>query len=282
MSRRIAGWTTVMLAALCPALCLAQQPYFDPQMPAPISPAGYPAPYAGGYGGASNGYSEGYCPPGQGWTRYSQMPDDRGWAFGDTELEKILTNAFRHAFFRMEYLNWAISDPGDTVLGAPVLNTNSATSNNFLVVPPTVPFSVASVVSPTGADPFAVSPTLQDVHLRNNNGIRGTWGFNFEPFTLEASVFALQAAHASAISTSLPTTLPSEIGFFNPNSTVNNFTTPLYIAQGLLVQGAPAANSWLVYDTYYQAVLRTNVWGADMKFVMTPYDLGSPLQMQRL
>ena len=49
-------------------------------------------------------------------TTYEQLPDDLGFGDEDTQLGKLLTQTFSHAWFRSEYLQWSISKPGSGIL----------------------------------------------------------------------------------------------------------------------------------------------------------------------
>ncbi|GIX05170.1 MAG: hypothetical protein KatS3mg114_1039 [Planctomycetaceae bacterium] len=69
-------------------------------------------------------YSAGHGAPapvaqGPGQMVFRELPDDTGWVFEETPLESILLETFRHAYFRVEYLLWDLSDPGHNVLSAP-------------------------------------------------------------------------------------------------------------------------------------------------------------------
>src|SRR5581483_502049 len=86
-----------------------------------------PAAAAPGYG-APGPYS--YPATGIGGTTYEQLPDDTGWLYEGSPLERGLANLFRHSYLRVEYLNWSYTDPGNNILGSPT---------NF-VADPTVPF----------------------------------------------------------------------------------------------------------------------------------------------
>ena len=54
-------------------------------------------------------------------TQYELLPQDEGLLY-DEDIARIrsLTDRMRTAWFRMEYLNWDMRNPGNTLLGAPV------------------------------------------------------------------------------------------------------------------------------------------------------------------
>ena len=268
MFGRFAWLTTVMIAALCPAISWAQP--FDPQMPAPYGAPGYGAlpPGPPGYGDYTYGR-----------TRYTEQPDDLGFLYGDEPIIAFFKETFRHAFFRLDYLNWNLTDPGNIVLGAPILNPGQNINNpidvNQPFQDPRVPFDV---FDPTLGTPLGqgVSPTLDDTKLKNTGGIRGTWGFRFEPFSVEASVFALQTSKATIFAGDLPVTptIVNGVPTFPDNGT--------FVVQGVLVDGVNNLDSYLVYDQSYQADMRTQLWGADSKVVLSSIDTGGPLTIQPL
>jgi hypothetical protein len=104
-------------------------------------------------------------------TVYEQLPDDTGWLYDQTPLERILKDTFRHAYFRLEYLNWDITDPGNNTLSGP---TNYPTFQYppDLVRSPTNPnlFVPTSIFS-DGADPTPTTTTTpQTFPVNDVNG----------------------------------------------------------------------------------------------------------------
>lgn len=277
MFGRFAWLTTVIVAALSPAFCRAQS--YDPQMPAPYSYAGFhqPVPPPGDVYAPQG-------PPGPytyGRTRYTELPDDKGWAYGDTNLERFLKESFRHGYFRLEYLNWSVKDPGQAVLGAPILGPIN--DPNFIYQNTRIPFEIFDQGVSLGDGPysgFGVSPTMDAIKGVHNNGIRGTWGWQFEPFAFETSVFALQTANGTVTPYGLPVTeIDSTDILGNPLPPVNSGT---FTVQGLLVNGQPTRNTYWIYDESYKASIHTGIWGTDSKIVLARVDAGGPVSIQPL
>jgi hypothetical protein len=287
MIGRFATLTTVIVAALSPALAWAQGYAYDPYMPAPYSlppaatpygvpPSGpdygaaafSPVPYNAPAFGPVDGAACDPSGPG-GAVRYTQLPDDCGWGYGDTHLERFLKNSFRHAYFRLEWLNWSFSDPGNLTLGAPILDP---TSVNNLYLNTSVPFDVFDPVTGNLIGQ-GVSPSLDGVKGIHNNGIRGTWGWAFDPVTVEGSIFALQTAKA--------TVTPGDLPIIQQTDTLGNISNVgLFVVQGVLVNGVPTADGYLVYDQSYTASLQTSIWGTDGKILLNSYETGGPLSLQ--
>lgn len=293
MVRRFGFLTAMALAAVTPAATWAQT--YDSEMPAPYS-------VTGGYSYAP---SDGVYTYGR--TRYTQLPDDKGFSYGETNVEHFLRETFRHSYFRMEYLNWSYSDPGENLLGAPILrdvpvgaflNNPNAFNNNTVgnVLNTRIPFRVPGLTingvesnNPDSTDfenldlgpynGFGVNPTLEGVKNIHNNGLRGTWGFNFEPMTWESSIFALQSSRASVTPRYVPVT--DENGQVIPGQRVlvdaipqtdvlgqitdNPYINGTFVVQGLLRNGQLSDNAYLIYDRSFQASIRSSVWGADTK-----------------
>lgn len=263
---KYARYAAVIAIVLCPVLAQGQNynyqmstPYADPG----FGPGGMPADGMSGYGVA--GYSRG--------TRYTQLPDDNGWMFNDSPLERALTETLRHAYVRVEYLNWSYSDPGNVVLSAPVLSTGVDTEYVNL----RTPLSVTDQTTGSNLG-TAVVPNLDTIKGITNNGIRGTWGFKFEPFTLEGSIFALQTNRGTIVPGDLPITIDSS---GNPTGAHGTLAAN-YVAQGLMVAGVPSADTFLVYDQSYQAAIRSQLWGTDAKILLASLDPNSALQIQPL
>ncbi len=99
-----------------------------------------------------------------------------------------------NSYWRLEYLNWSLTEPGDVFLGAPAgefraagkLSADRGSGPNGLN---SNAFPVITALGTRNA--FGFVPDLSDANFDNQNGIKGTFGVNFEPFTFEGSVWAL-------------------------------------------------------------------------------------------
>lgn len=95
------------------------------------------SPPPGYFAGPPPGYGPAYAEPGPGmpaplvepWqggvygAGRASVDSAQSLAFPDTALERTIKNVFRHNYFRVEYLNWDVSDPRAGFLGADGLIT---------------------------------------------------------------------------------------------------------------------------------------------------------------
>lgn len=293
MSRWCTLTSLLLLGVVAPATSWAQMapPQAYPDGTSGVVPAGWrsQAGYADpGYSRKAPvyGYGQAPIPQGPGRTIYEQLPDDQGWLYEDAPIDRILKSAFRHAYFRADYLLWDISDPGDDVLGAP---TNLTVPNPNSQVP--IPANQVPVLQLTDQDGNlieAVQPTLANVFTNENNGLRLTFGMPLaELGTFEASVFALQTSRSTLgfpdiRSVDVDGDGITDFDGFTPIDTNGDGIDDDFIsqnvvdavAQAVLVNGqVPAGNNFvLINDVDYQATLKTSVWGAEGNFLFAPYN----------
>lgn len=203
--------TSLLLVSLgLPGIADAQSyPVYDPQ----VAPAGHA--HAGQKAKLRSEGPLGPLPAGPGRTIYEQLPDDQGWLYDDTPLERMLKNTFRHATFRVDYLNWTLSEPGNNLIGAgtDIVNLTDLSPNDptnilypsqpgdpFLFQPfinPVTPFQISNPIDQNQSYIAVVQPSLADVRLNSNNGIRGTFSLPIATHgSLEASVFILQTSNS--------------------------------------------------------------------------------------
>lgn len=267
------------------------------QYPAPgyadgngVMPAGYSHNSHGhGYHAANAGAAYGMPGPiasGPGQTIYEQLPDDQGWLYEDSPLERVLKNTFRHSYFRAEYLLWDISDPGDNILGANSNLTFSSNTSNVRVPVSQIP--IFELVDDEGLPINVVQPNLGSIHTNQNNGIRGTFGVPVgEAGVFEASVFSLQSSTSSF---GFPDIRVADLdgdgqidlrgleevdtnGDGEPDTFVSVNLVDA-VAQAVLIDGrVPAGDNFLlINDIDYDATLKTSAWGAEGNFIFAPFN----------
>lgn len=212
-----------------------------------IAPVYYNGPTTGGpppqTGGPYIQQFDPYCPPPQA-AGYGQGYEQGGEVAPGLGRQKI----FDGGYVRTEYLNWSTSQPGDSLMGAPVLGNPN----------PRLPF--------VATDPFGgilgvgIVPSADPFQLDSNNGFRGTLGATLMSGpTFEVSAFVLA-----------PTT--------------SSFTYGNLLPQGLLVGNSTFVNGQLAnniefYNDFYQATYRSQVWGGEANFIID-YDPTGWIQLQ--
>ena len=307
------GWITLLTALVC--MPIQAQDQMGPPPAYGLQPLGYQAihnepgqyhnmPPAAYYQG-SGPQIPGPAPR----MRYEELPDDLGFMAEDTELGKMLTNTFRHAWFRGEYLLWNISGPGNTLLSEQttggILRTTGGEIGTRDGTPALIPYqtgvdfdqTVNSLASGTltSTDGTTQVPGLNDFSIANMNGFRGTFGLPFKVGTVELSGFVLGATTAQRDEgISIPGSLIRQQIIANPAVSVGsnvgsdgnpatNGQSARFITQILLQDGvrAPASQAnRLQYDISYHAKLTTSVWGSEGNFVFESVDPNSPFQVR--
>ena len=167
------------------------------------------------------------------------LPADRGFMW-DTQsrLETAIRNTSHGAWFRLEYLNTFIDNPGDTLLGAPIQNVRN----------PREPFLVQT---PSGAVVNARVLDVSAVNFDNINGIRGTFGIPLHAGSIEAVFWGTSESTYRFTSPELPAT--------NPLQTVD------VIATSLLTNNAPGGTV-VLYDNKYRYDYAAQIFGAEANF----------------
>jgi hypothetical protein len=283
------GLLTLLTALVC--LPIQAQDQMGPPPGYGVQPAGFHAFQQPGGPGQYSGLPSGYQrTPGRGQpgapppTIFEELPDDLGFAYEDSPLGKMLTNSFRHAWFRNEYLLWNISSPGHVLLGEqnqtgitfvghPVFGQSPTSA-----VAPGIPFNIAvNGLSGTGQ-----VPGLDNFSSNNMNGYRGTFGLPVPVGTLEVSSFLLAPSSDTfngdeLIRPQIIAVPAVIIGGPGVNGQDANF-----IIQAALRNGARSNNDVIAYDVSYQAKLTTSAWGTEANFVADSVDPNSLFQFRPL
>ncbi|MGH7201380.1 MAG: BBP7 family outer membrane beta-barrel protein [Planctomycetaceae bacterium] len=204
------------------------------------SPYGGPLPpgphYHGPEGHVTQDYGPGYHDPNVPYygptgvisTRVLQEP------FWDENrpIEKFVGNYFRNGYFRLEYLNYEIDEPGNELLGAPIQG----------IANPTEPFPVFDFQIPPQFLGTARVVDLTDITFRDVNGVRGTIGVPLIFGAWEVSGWAMEQASDQ---------IRPAIDAFE------------FIATSTLVSGQPATNSVFLYNSDFEARYTSDIWGLE-------------------
>jgi hypothetical protein len=261
MSGRIPCASLLLVAALFPNLGDAQPPPQGMQGGAPAYFYGPPDHMSGGTGPVS-------IPAGA--TIYEELPDDAGWLYEEGPLGSLLIEAFSHAYFRADYLSWSISPPGDTAVTGPVAITtqqfNSPGNNVFSPPYSTAPFQNSYrrpfvVTNPATGNTAAqgIIPTLNDISIDGNNGVRTTFGMNWNPGSFEANFWGLES-NSSTYDAS---------GWIDTSGRiVNGLPIDRVVAQFAGVGGNQNGANQIIYDISYAATLKTQAWGSEANFLL--------------
>jgi hypothetical protein len=318
MTGRIPFGLLTVLAALVYSPIQAQSPMGVPPENG-VQPVGFHAfQDAGGPGQyhgiplssqrGPNGAPSGPTPP----TMYEQLPDDPGFMYDDSPLGNMLTETFRHAWFRSEYLLWNISGPGNKVLGEQPLNgvtaINSANPLSLYGLPgnQSVGQGVQFARTVNGVAGIGMAPGLNDISIDSLNGFRGTFGVPLQSGQIELSAFILARSSDSFfggntlasvfagspgvgtgyIQTSIAENPPEVIGgsVGLDGLPASNGQTAQFITQPVYVNGVPipmtASSAAIDYDVSYQARLTTSAWGTEGNFFLNSPDPNSIFQLR--
>lgn len=173
-----------------------------------------------------------------------RVPEEDSWdEYGP--IEQMLMSMARNTWLRVEYLNWQVEDPGFEFLGAPL---NVQDPQNFVVFDPNnFPQQLGT----------ARVPTLNDIGLDANNGIRLVYGMPLTVGELEFSGFIMEQASDHWEAPELPS-----VGA--PFATL--------IATPVLTNGT-VQNQVLLYDTAYKVDYTSEFYGAQAEVVFDGFGL---------
>ena len=260
-----------------------------PAQPSGVMPAGWEsqAYYGGEPARQKHKHSRSYGPPGPipsgpGRTIYEELPDDTGWLYEDSPMERFLKDTFRHAYVRVDYLNWSVSDPGNNILGAPSNLTIDDPDSPFPIPVSDVP--IIQITDQSGNPINAVQPSMAAMHNDNNNGMRLSFGLPVSDLgTFEANVFALQSSTSKFLFPDIRTAdldgdgivdlsglTPIDTNGDGVNDSFASENLVDAVVQGVTVDGilSNGNNFIIVNDVDYAAVLKTQVWGSEANFFL--------------
>ncbi len=232
MTAFVRSWLVMASVALLTNWCGAQAPQFEGFAP-----------------GRSARYNAGYQPSYLDTEIEDELlPGDRSpWAQFDQQLALTFKDVVADSWVRVEYLNASFQRPGNTLLGAPLVN----------VPDPRQPFAVTAGAV---ADPFnrAIVLDASPLELRAQNGVRTSFGINsFRDFSIEASYVGVQEMRSGfqrvPINPGLdPDTVPGSVSFFGTS---------------LLSNGVPGS-SVILYDRLFEVDYRAQYWSGEVNVLI--------------
>jgi hypothetical protein len=202
--------------------------------------------------GMMPGYGPG-CPPGGPGDYQFVEPDifyDR-----DAPIDLVFAETLRRGWFRLEFLNWNIKDPGDRLLGA-----ETAT------VDPRQPFQAFDPGNiPRGPGTLgAFVPDTTDVRFDSLPGMRMTIGAPTQWGAFEADIWAIMNGSTSI----------NEDPEINPALLIT-----VIPAVTLTVNGAPSDTQMILFDDGYNAELRSGMWGTQANWIANPVTPNNTLSL---
>jgi hypothetical protein len=212
----------------------------------------------GGPPGETQGHSSGYQPwtppyqPGPAnwsWDNASGNPDN-GWSYENTPLDEFLGDVARNSYFRLEYLHYAFKNPGDRILGSPLLSQAD----------PSMPFQVTDTGGQLAGE--ARVATTGDLQYPDGSGIRGTLGIPLVSGTLEANIFYFDQVNDRS--------LIDRLGDQLRNQPLNPLEPPQFIATSTLTNGQ-VGNNLLLYDDSFQTNISADLWGSEINYIFDAY-----------
>ncbi|MCA9060694.1 MAG: hypothetical protein KDA85_19415, partial [Planctomycetaceae bacterium] len=243
--------TLIAGVLLIPSFVLAQ---------GPIQPASYGYSPGAMYGGPPFQVCGPGCPPGGAAplspnTVYELLPDDR-FSHGDELQLAAFSDAFKHAYIRLEYLNWDIEDPGLKNVGAP-----RADGNTRGIFTATEPGTLSNVGE-------ANISTLDHIGLHNNNGIRGVFGLPTRIGLFEAGVSVLEDASSHEV----------DVPFFNAVT-----LEPVIPAVTLLENGVPSDTNMILFrDGMINTRVQAEFFTTELNYIMNPVTPNQPITIRPL
>lgn len=205
-------------------------------------------------GGAPAGY------PGAN-TLYEMLPQDRGLLYDeDITAIKRFGSRMRGSWVRMEYLDWEMRNPGNTLLGAPLVNVED----------PRQPFLVQALDT-TGNLVTVGSARVMDmspIDLRHLQGARLSAGIPTEYGELLGSFWGVESATGFGA---------PELTFPDP-ANINTNPNAVFVATSLLDNGSPGS-LLVLYDDAFSVKYNVKTYGGDINL---GFNLRDPVDGWRL
>ncbi len=176
-----------------------------------------------------------------------RLPQDKGWDYEDTPVDRFLSALGKSTYLRLEYMQWNFQDPGNQLLGSSVAGQ----------IDPSQPFRTTI----NGLPGTARVPTTEPLHFRDVQGIRGTIGVPTSIGNFEASFFAFDRVHADFFET------VAEPLVLNPSAQIQ-------LATSTRLNGQISTNLFL-YDASFRIFHNSQIFGGEANWIgKSPYEEG--------
>lgn len=186
------------------------------------------------------------------------LPVDRGWAY-DNPVDGYFKNIAQNSWMRIEYLLWK-APPGDQLVGTRTTSTSDPRQPFTLVDANGVPVTEPDPADPTMDLLFSTKVAdLSTIGQQGANGIRGTFGIDFNSGSVETTFFGMES-DVSSISYGQSQLLGSEFGQTDRIS----ITT---FANGEIGETSRS------FNRKYAITYQTQTWGVESNYVINTESL---------
>ncbi|WP_339729424.1 BBP7 family outer membrane beta-barrel protein [uncultured Gimesia sp.] len=173
------------------------------------------------------------------------LPVDRGWAY-DHPMDGLFKNLAQNSWMRLEYLLWK-APPGNQLIGTETTSGNDP-RNSY-----TFTDADGRLFSTKEAD-------LNSIGANGANGIRGTFGIDFNGGTFETVFFGMKS-DSSSVS-------------YEPNDLLGpTFGQTDMISIQTFLDGQLAASTGRNFNQTFSATYQTQAWGVESNYVINTESL---------
>ncbi|HCD01243.1 MAG TPA: hypothetical protein DER64_12005, partial [Planctomycetaceae bacterium] len=188
------------------------------------------------------------------------LSQDRGWGYQDTHLDRILNSVVRNSWIRLDYMLFQTRRPGNHILGA----------DDPMVDNERLPFNVSAGGTVIGQ---ATVPSIDNIRLKNINGMRGTVGLMLSGGALEANVWGLKENSSKFLMTGLGAQ------GFGTTDAGGPPADPVFAATTVNKFGEPLGGEAFLYDHSFGARYVQDVWGTGINYIRNDANVGEGFRM---
>lgn len=181
------------------------------------------------------------------------LPVDRGWGY-DHPVDGLFKRIASNSWMRIEYLLWK-APPGNQLVG---VETDSGND-------PRLPYAIEDPLGTFTLE--AKEADLSSIGRTGSNGVRGTYGIDFERGTIEAIFFGLKSDRSSVSygqADLIPsTTTPQDIlnaPFFDQSNSIS--------IQTLLDGRVTGTNVGRRFNKKFSVAYQSSAWGVESNYVI--------------